>query len=358
MYEQELKVAIAAVRQASELCQHVRATFVTEETITKQDRSPVTIADLAAQAAMSRILHDVFPNDPLVAEEDTHLLQQEEHGENRQRVLAEVRRFRPDLDDAAILAAIDRGNHPGGSKGRFWTMDPIDGTKGYIRGDQYAVALALIENGEVALGVLGCPHLPRNTMQNTAQRGVIMAARQDGGAVSLPMDGSDVTTLRVSPATTGPEAVLCESVESAHTRQGRSAKVAEQLGVHLPPVRIDSQCKYAIVARGEATTYLRIPSQGSTYEEKIWDHAAGSIIVTEAGGHVSDTNGLPLDFSLGRTLRHNKGVVATNGHLHDVVIEALTHEVSGVGLQVSGSAKGDCGCDARSPKPASLTPET
>ena len=88
------------------------------------------------------------------------------------------------------------------------------------------------------------------------------------------------------------------------------------------------------------------------------NHAAGSIIVTEAGGHVSDTNGLPLDFSLGRTLRHNKGVVATNGHLHDVVIEALTHEVSGVGLQVSGSAKGDCGCDARSPKPASLTPET
>jgi 3'(2'), 5'-bisphosphate nucleotidase len=323
MYEQELKIAIAAVRQASELCQHVRATLVTDETITKQDRSPVTIADLAAQAAMSSILQMTFPDDPLVAEEDTHLLQQDEHAENRERVFAQVRRLQPSLDDAAILAAIDRGNHPGGGKGRFWTMDPIDGTKGYIRGDQYAVALALIEDGEVVAGVLGCPHLPCDSMHNTAQRGVIMAASRGGGAVSLPMDASDVTTLHVSPATTGPEAVLCESVESAHTRQGRSTRVGDLLGIRLPPVRIDSQCKYSVVARGEATTYLRIPSAKSTYEEKIWDHAAGAIIVTEGGGRVTDTLGVPLDFSLGRTLRNNKGVVATNGLLHDRVIEAL-----------------------------------
>jgi len=203
-------------------------------------------------------------------------------------------------------------------------MDPIDGTKGFIRGDQYAVALALVENGEVVLGVLGCPHLPCDTMQNTSQRGVIMAASKGGGAVSLRMDGSDVTPLKVSPATSGQDAVLCESVESAHTRQGRSARVSDMLGVHLPPVRIDSQCKYAIVARGEATTYLRIPAADSTYEEKIWDHAAGSIVVTEAGGTVSDTEGAPLDFSLGRTLRNNKGVVATNGGpLHDAAINAL-----------------------------------
>ncbi|MDP6630948.1 MAG: 3'(2'),5'-bisphosphate nucleotidase [Kiritimatiellia bacterium] len=323
MYEEELKIAIAAVRQASELCQHVRATLVTDETITKQDRSPVTIADLAAQAAMSSILQMTFSDDPLVAEEDTHLLQQEEHAQNRARVFAEVRRLQPHLDDTAILAAIDRGDHAGGPEGRFWTMDPIDGTKGYIRGDQYAVALALIEDGEVVAGALGCPHLPCKTMHNTTQRGVIMAASKGAGAISLSMDGSTVTPLQVSVATSGSEAVLCESVEAAHTRQGRSSRVSEILGVHLPPVRIDSQCKYAIVARGEATTYLRIPSANSTYEEKIWDHAAGAIVVTEAGGRVTDTLGVPLDFSLRRTLRNNKGVVATNGALHDVVIEAL-----------------------------------
>ncbi len=324
MYEREQEVAIAAVRRASELCQHVRATLVTEETITKNDSSPVTVADMAAQAVMSSALERAFPNDPLVAEEDTGPLQQGKHADIRNRVFSEVRRALPDLDDASILAAIDRGNHPGGREGRFWTMDPIDGTKGYIRGDQYAIALALIENGEVVLGVLGCPHLPRGNMDNTSQRGVIMAARRGGGAICLPLDDGDEEPLQVSSATFGSEAVLCESVESAHTRQSRSAQVAEQLGIALPPVRIDSQCKYAVVARGEGTIYLRIPSPNSTYEEKIWDHAAGSIIVTEAGGCVSDTEGKPLDFSLGRTLCNNRGVVATNGKLHDTVIAALS----------------------------------
>ncbi|MBT3293848.1 MAG: 3'(2'),5'-bisphosphate nucleotidase [Verrucomicrobia bacterium] len=323
MFEPEMKVAVEAVRKASALCQHVRATLVTDETITKQDRSPVTIADLAAQAVMSQILLEAFPDDPLVAEEDTALLQQEKHGDNRQRVFEQVRRILPGLDDAAILAAIDRGNHPGGASGRFWTMDPIDGTKGYIRGDQYAVALALIEDGEVVLGVMGCPHLPQGTMNNTTARGVIMAACRGGGAVSMPLEGETATPLRVANATRGDESVLCESVEAAHTAHGRSAQIAARLGVHLDPVRIDSQCKYAIVARGEATTYLRLPRAGSTYEEKIWDHAAGVIVVTEAGGSVSDTRGAPLDFSLGRTLRNNTGVTATNGALHAMVVDAL-----------------------------------
>ena len=92
MYEQELEVAIESVRQASHLCQHIRATLVTDETITKQDRSPVTIADLAGQAVMSHLLQEAFPADPLVAEEDTALLQEDEHSENRQRVLEQVRR--------------------------------------------------------------------------------------------------------------------------------------------------------------------------------------------------------------------------------------------------------------------------
>ena len=58
----------------------------------------------------------------------------------------------------AIAAWIDKGN--GNIAPRYWTLDPIDGTKGFIRGDQYAIALALIEQGQVKVGVLGCPSLP------------------------------------------------------------------------------------------------------------------------------------------------------------------------------------------------------
>jgi 3'(2'), 5'-bisphosphate nucleotidase len=55
---------------------------------------------------------------------------------------------------------------------RYWTLDPIDGTKGFLRGDQYAIALALVEHGEVVLGVLGCPNLPNPD----GSRGAIFAA--------------------------------------------------------------------------------------------------------------------------------------------------------------------------------------
>ena len=59
-----------------------------------------------------------------------------------------------------MLQVIDEGNSAGGATGRIWALDPIDGTKGFLRGGQYAVCLALIEDGDVKVGVLGCPNLP------------------------------------------------------------------------------------------------------------------------------------------------------------------------------------------------------
>ena len=94
------------------------------------------------------------------------------------------------------------------------------------------------------------------------------------------------------------------------------------LGVKTSPIRIDSQCKYGIVARGDASIYLRLPKK-SGYEEKVWDHAAGWLIVKEAGGEVTDIHGRPIDFSTGRTLSHNIGLVATNGKLHAQVLSAV-----------------------------------
>ena len=79
---------------------------------------------------------------------------------------------------------------------------------------------------------------------------------------------------------------------------------------------------HGAVARGDASVYLRLPTRAD-YVEKIWDHAAGSIVVREAGGQVTDVYGNELDFSLGRTLENNKGVIVSNGRLHDRVIGAV-----------------------------------
>jgi len=91
-----------------------------------------------------------------------------------------------------------------------------------------------------------------------------------------------------------------------------------------PPLRIDSQVKYGIVARGEAVLYLRIPAPSEQgFKENIWDHAAGVLMAEEAGGRVTDAFGHPLDFASGIKLSKNYGIVVTNGILHDQVLKAL-----------------------------------
>ena len=88
------------------------------------------------------------------------------------------------------------------------------------------------------------------------------------------------------------------------------------------PIRIDSQCKYAVVARGQADAYLRLPTRPD-YVENIWDHAAGMLIATEAGATVSDIQGRPLDFSCGAGLRRNRGIVCAAPEYHTAIVRAI-----------------------------------
>jgi len=91
---------------------------------------------------------------------------------------------------------------------------------------------------------------------------------------------------------------------------------------------MDSQAKYGIVARGEATVYIRVPSPSDPhYREKIWDHAAGALIAKEAGGKVTDILGRPLDFSCGLRLEKNRGILVTNGVLHETILKVLENLV-------------------------------
>jgi len=321
MFDKELKTAGEAVRLASLLCRKVRQTLVTEETIAKSDRSPVTVADYASQAVINHTLAQAFPADPIVAEEDSSALRAGESDPLRGRVMEYVSEFVPGLTEADALDAIDRGRHEGGS-GRFWTLDPIDGTKGYIRGDQYAVALALVEDGEVVLGVLGCPNLAPFTPGDAAEAGRLFEARRGEGAFARGLEKGVATPLTVSGDADPAQAVFCEPFESGHSSHDESNRLMQTLGTGRPPVRIDSQAKYALVAGGKASVYLRLPTRAD-YEERIWDHAAGWMLVKEAGGHVTDITGKPIDFSRGRTLAANKGLVVTNGRLHDAVLGAL-----------------------------------
>lgn len=317
-YERERLIAVAAVNKACRVCQKVRRGYVSSDTLEKKDKSPVTIADFSAQAVVSLALLQSSPEVPVAAEEglkDTPEL-------IREKITAQVKTRFPEHTDQQILSAIDRCKYGGGPSGRFWTLDPVDGTKGFIRGEQYAIALALIEEGEVVLGVLGCPNLPLGLERPYGPKGSLFVAIKGEGAWMRSLDDPQERRIVVRPLAEPAYAAFCESVESDHTSHDQSARVAELLGVSAPALRVDSQCKYGIVARGEACIYLRLPTRPG-YEERIWDHAAGSLVVKEAGGEVTDILGKPLDFSTGITLARNFGVVATNGALHGRVLAAI-----------------------------------
>jgi 3'(2'), 5'-bisphosphate nucleotidase len=313
----ELAAALAAVRAASEVCRVAQGRLMAGHTLTKGDQSPVTIADFAAQAVVCAELTDRLGSIDMIGEEDSNDLRSPEASGLLDALTALVQTHRGDsVAASSVLDWISVGASASASD-RYWTLDPIDGTKGFLRGDQYAIALGLIEGGQVILGVLGCPNLANSD----GSVGAIFAAA-DGVAQAWYGDAAVPLAVTVAAPATLAEARLCESVESGHSNQDQSALIAERLGITAEPYRIDSQCKYGAVARGDASIYLRLPTRAD-YREKIWDHAAGKFVVEQAGGVVTDVTGALLDFSHGSTLAANSGVVATDGRFHDQVIEAV-----------------------------------
>lgn len=316
-YESEKHIAIQAVQAAAQLCEQVRREIV-PEAIEKKDKSPVTVADFGAQALICRALSTAFPQDAVVGEEDAAELRTPEMAERLAQVTQYVQALVPDATAEQVTDWIDHGN--GQVASRYWTLDPIDGTKGFLRGDQYAIALALIEDGEIKVGVLGCPALSFTE----GQTGLMGVAVRGAGATLSPLAGGTPQSIQVVSAEQSDNLRFVESVESGHGDQSRQAAVAKAAGITQDSLRMDSQAKYMAVAAGEAALYLRLPSPKTPdYREKIWDHAAGVILVEEAGGQVTDIAGKSLDFSLGAKLVNNQGVVVSNGSIHDPVLAAL-----------------------------------
>jgi 3'(2'), 5'-bisphosphate nucleotidase len=344
-YSHELQIALLAVQRASILTKAVYNTTA-KGTLSKSDHSPVTIGDFGAQALIISALRHNFPSDEIVAEEEASDLRENEG--LREQVWSYVQSTK--LDDAEgekalggplksvgqMIDIVDQGKSSGGNKGRIWAIDPIDGTKGFLRGGQYAVCLALMVDGQVKVGVLGCPNLPvddnaridasiGHDQKGGEGKGVLISAVEGEGTTSRPLSTSKLEvehSIQMRPIEDISKASFCESVEAAHSNQSEQGEIARRLGIVSESVRMDSQAKYASIARGAGDVYLRLPTS-KTYQEKIWDHAAGDLIVREAGGQVTDSVGNRLDFSQGRTLAANKGVVAAPKVVHDRVLEVV-----------------------------------
>ncbi|EFA75759.1 3',5'-bisphosphate nucleotidase [Heterostelium album PN500] len=322
-------IAIKAVQQACIACVEIQSHLVNEETINKKDKSPVTVGDYTVQALVIESLLSSTQalgesEYSIVAEEDADTLAEQPDVQNK--VLEYFNRYNASkpIDASRLSELLDKGKIKNPTTKRWWTLDPIDGTLGFLRRDQYAVALALMEDNKPILGILGCPSLP--IASNTPNdKGCILIAQKGAGSFIRHIERDDEQPIHVSTQSDSSQAIFTESYVSRGFGHELNSKISKNLGVTRDPLRIDSQCKYAMVARGDSDIYLRLTELA--YKECIWDHAAGHIIVEEAGGQVFDFQGKPLDYSVGRKLDNNIGIVCSNSNLYPALKESIKKSI-------------------------------
>ena len=320
-FDSDTQVAVNIVREAMHVA---RSLECRTQASTKSDTSPVTVADFAIQGIVAHRLRNAYPHDLVIGEEDVGLLQADP--DLPMQVVAVVRQIVPDVAFEELTASIgDARARPGP---RFWALDPIDGTKGFIHGRQYVIALALVIDGRVEMSVIGCPRLcvvHRDDAAMVAEpspNGGLAVAVRGHGAWWSPAGEDTCHRLTVSTCSDMSIARVVQSFEGQHGDPERCVRVLRSIGNVRPPLLMDSQAKHVTVAAGISDLLMRFPPNAQ-FHDAVWDQAAGSLLIEEAGGRVTDLAGQPLDFTSGRRLLRNTGMLASNGLLHSAALEAV-----------------------------------
>ncbi|KAM3473466.1 hypothetical protein MY8738_008368 [Beauveria namnaoensis] len=358
-FERERAVAEAAVLRAAILTKNVQSRV---SAVSKADATPVTVADFAAQALLISALHAAFPGDGFLGEEDSLALRND--AQLCDQVYNLVVSSAADAvasggggGDGEALASpssvdemlnlIDLGGAgQGGPTGRFWVMDPIDGTATFLKGQQYAVALALIENGREVVGVLACPNLKvaddggiYDDVVDADGLGVLLAAVKGQGATIRRFPSAATASLLSSPATPLPPLLppaaensltsrlrFVDCQRSTSTNHGLPRTLAGRLGARYPGLDVwASHVRYAALVLGAADAWVRLGARPEAVFY-VWDNAGAQLLFTERGGRVTDFDGRAMEFGAGRDLRANRGMVAARADVHGVLLE-MANEV-------------------------------
>jgi 3'(2'), 5'-bisphosphate nucleotidase len=319
----DLRDALRAVAPSLAVVRALGATLDAVPPIEKKDGSPVTAADYAVQAVVVAGLRAAAGDRrvPLLGEESASGLASARRPDAVRAVVDAVRAALGWMDEAEVLRLID-GDEPR-SGAPHWTIDPIDGTRGFVLGAQCSVCLARVEGRDVTLAVMGCPRMgPTGDVGVHANGpGVLYGAVRGGGAFECDAAGQALRSMRVDPWR-GPGIRWARSLNrSGSLAVGRTEPLVRAIGPILE-TRMDSQCKYALVARGDADLVVRTPRTAGAVEQ-VWDHASGALLAAEAGAEATDACGRPLDFGHGALLAANVGVLVAARGLHERAVQAL-----------------------------------
>lgn len=311
----DLTPIIDAVRLAAVLCREVQKHHIIENR--KEGKEPVTIADYGSQAIINQAIRTYFPEDAIMAEESgtqfKELVDPEQQRQIAQLVSGVIRR---DVTVEDIARWLDYGNDRDAD--RTWVIDPIDGTKGFLALRHYVIAVGVLEQGQATASVMGAPAYPGFA------RGALFHAIDNQAFIQPLLDTETPRRIQASDHTDPKFVRVLESVEKSHASHDRMELVREAAGLGDSLLeRVDSQEKYARIAAGDGELYLRLPRKFSNRGHSTWDHAAGAALIYAAGGMVTDVDGSPLDFTTGRELSNNTGMIVSNGKFHDRIIEAV-----------------------------------
>ncbi|CAL1375893.1 unnamed protein product [Linum trigynum] len=361
-HRRELEAAIGIVERACRICADVQSSVLSSEasSVEKSDSTPVTIADFGVQAFVSFELGQAFPAIPLVAEEDSGFLRENNLVDSVVDLVADKSSADKPLTRAQVLDAIDRGGKNAivyeNKPATYWVLDPIDGTKAFLKGSGalYVVGLALVVEGEIVLGVMGCPNWnDSESFQSTtvvsnalSGAGIVMAAHigcgtwrrrfQDGrqGGSAEPSD-YDWSRCLVDGCLLASQARFCmtdsaiwESMPLSPFFSATTDAAGDGSGKSVVLLKVwgGSLTRYMMVASGIASVFIirakpRIPI-------KVWDHAVGLLCVHEAGGKVTDWAGAELDLAEDgverRIIYPAVGVIATSGKIHTQIVEMIS----------------------------------
>jgi 3'(2'), 5'-bisphosphate nucleotidase len=266
-YERELSVAIAVAREAgAAILEYYEGPLEVQEKHSADDIEPVTQADRVANQVIVDRLAREFPNDGILAEES--------------------------VDTHHRLA-----------KSRVWMVDPLDGTNGFIDGNgDFAVQIGLAEDGICVLGVVYQP-----------LTGVLYRAVLGGGTwIERPetqpekasvSDRRDLTTMRLAA--------------SRSHRSPRMNKVVSTFGFREEVQRGSVGIKIGLIVEQQCDVYIHLSSR-----TKQWDTCAPQIILSEAGGRLTDLFGEALQYNV-LEIQNRNGLAASNGVVHEQIIETL-----------------------------------
>jgi 3'(2'), 5'-bisphosphate nucleotidase len=270
-FEEDLAIAERAARAAGEV---IRRYYAASDVVveTKADASPVTVADRDANTVICEILRSALPADAILSEESP--------------------------DDVRRLSA-----------SRVWIIDPLDGTRDFVsRTGQFGVHVALSVDGTAVVGAVYQP-----------VGDVLYSARAGGGAwrtrgerrERITISGErDPAALRVGVSRLNASSLLGRFLASA--------------GLETRAVAMGASTKHMAVAEGGLDAVVSL-----SLGENEWDTCAPEVVVREAGGQFTDGDGNAFRYNLPDTT-HYRGSIASNGHSHAWLVQAVAPFVAEV----------------------------